>query len=201
MAFKTSDPANGRSGCLLRLTAHLFGWIITHSLRLALADFGEFSRAAGATRRSGAFCALLEGHPVKCARCGNFLEPALTFCPSCGQPVECEKSDPYPGDFTVCKCGKRISMRDTKCPLCSRWREDIWSQIILARFFNYSAIGVFIACFWIVHKFREAMLLGHDADPYLKWLIVTMTAGIVLSLISLPFWAGVSRKIGTWWWW
>lgn len=123
-------------------------------------------------------------------------------------------------------CGESISLQALKCPICKKWRKDIYQDRIKSFFWGVLcgiSMGIFINGLryqWWHQKIKTLPQEKNDLFTSLVKLtgggysyefsfvtFLTSVSGFVIfvgflitSILTFKYYARVSKKIGIWWW-
>ena len=138
-----------------------------------------------------------------CTKCGCAVEVGSSFCSACGAPARKGATSSEPAQSTlsqeqrsVCAwCSKEMVSGALKCAHCGKWRKDISTdRVAFYSFFGASALPLNIAVYQAVSPWDGSFSFSAVVGSI--WFLLFVLA-------NLPLWyyyAKLSKKMGTWWW-
>jgi hypothetical protein len=111
-------------------------------------------------------------------------------------------------DTRVCEwCAEKIAQKAVKCPKCTKWRKDIDQDRI--KFYTWSGgAPAFPFFIYMIGSIKGWWREGGFFDSHFSFGAffgsasgLLVVAGVALSIwFSYVYYARVSKKIGSWWW-
>ncbi len=142
-----------------------------------------------------------------CGQCGALVDPTGKFCTSCGAPLGSglpSRAEDAPSIGTIstsnriCEwCAESIPGQALRCPKCQKWRKDIDQERVLSYVWGFASL---VPAVFFVAGVENGLWLS------LRAFLMSMSGWIVLGgflicgYFSLVYYARVSRKIGSWFW-
>ena len=93
-------------------------------------------------------------------------------------------------------CKKDIPQDAIICPNCQAWRKDISNEKIIS--YTLSGLSVILFFLGVINtwwgNFFDAFRIAEFISTFSGWVVMG------LFVASIVYYARVSKKIGTWWW-